>query len=149
MQALASLAGEAKDELKSLEQFKIGEMKFPETKIGQAMETKIGESVTAAQNWFAQRVEQLGGGQPELSEPAATGSAAAGGGAEDSVAAADQTVGECAEVEEVSRRCCTQWVQEVFCRIATQHAISTMVLKMNTVIECEDARFIRAMDPES
>jgi len=39
------------DMMKSLTDFKIGEMKFPET--------KIGETVTKAEDWLAKKVEQL------------------------------------------------------------------------------------------
>ena len=44
-------AGQTVDALKSLTDFQIGEMKFPET--------KIGETVTKAEDWLAKKVEQL------------------------------------------------------------------------------------------
>lgn len=45
-------AGETVDKLKSLTDFQIGEMKFPET--------KIGESVVKAEDWLAKEVESIG-----------------------------------------------------------------------------------------
>jgi carbonic anhydrase len=44
-------AGQTVDQLKSLSDFNIGEMKFPET--------KIGETVTKAEDWVAQNVQKL------------------------------------------------------------------------------------------
>jgi carbonic anhydrase len=44
-------AGETVDKLKPLMDFNIGEMKFPET--------KIGETVTKATDWLSQKVESL------------------------------------------------------------------------------------------
>jgi carbonic anhydrase len=44
-------AGQTVDALKNLTNFNIGEMKFPET--------KIGETVTNAQDWLAKKVQQL------------------------------------------------------------------------------------------
>jgi carbonic anhydrase len=44
-------AGQSVDKLKSLTDFNIGEMKFPET--------KIGETVTNAENWLAEKVHKL------------------------------------------------------------------------------------------
>jgi carbonic anhydrase len=44
-------AGQTVDKLKSLSDFNIGEMKFPET--------KIGETVTNAENWLSQKVQKL------------------------------------------------------------------------------------------
>jgi carbonic anhydrase len=44
-------AGETVDKLKSLQDFNIGEMKFPET--------KIGETVTKATDWLAQKVDDF------------------------------------------------------------------------------------------
>ena len=44
-------AGETVDKLKSLTDFNIGEMKFPET--------KIGETVTKATDWLSQKVGSL------------------------------------------------------------------------------------------
>lgn len=44
-------AGQTVDKLKSLSEFNIGEMKFPET--------KIGETVTSAENWLSQKVHKL------------------------------------------------------------------------------------------
>jgi len=46
-------AGHTVDALKSLVDFQIGEMKFPET--------KIGETVTKAVDWLSQKAPQLGG----------------------------------------------------------------------------------------
>jgi carbonic anhydrase len=45
-------AGQTVDALKSLAEFKIGEMKFPEG--------KIGETVTRAEDWLAQKVPPMG-----------------------------------------------------------------------------------------
>ena len=56
-------AGETVDKLKTLADFNIGEMKFPET--------KIGETVTKATDWFAHRVEELKV-QPESAPPTET-----------------------------------------------------------------------------
>ncbi|MSU59788.1 MAG: hypothetical protein EXS35_16740 [Pedosphaera sp.] len=44
-------AGQTVDKLKSFSDFKIGDMKFPET--------KIGETVTKAEDWLARKVEAL------------------------------------------------------------------------------------------
>jgi carbonic anhydrase len=44
-------AGQTVDALKPLTDFNIGEMKFPET--------KIGEVVTKAENWIEQKIEEL------------------------------------------------------------------------------------------
>jgi len=44
-------AGETVDKLKSLSDFNSGEMKFPET--------KIGETVTKAEDWFSKKLEML------------------------------------------------------------------------------------------
>ena len=44
-------AGETVDKLKSLSDFNIGEMKFPET--------KIGETVTKAHDWLSQKLDSL------------------------------------------------------------------------------------------
>lgn len=44
-------AGETVDKLKTLTDFNIGEMKFPET--------KIGETVTKAEDWLARKVESF------------------------------------------------------------------------------------------
>ncbi|MBP9899866.1 MAG: carbonic anhydrase [Verrucomicrobiota bacterium] len=44
-------AGETVDKLKTLTDFNMGEMKFPET--------KIGETVTKAEDWLARKVEDL------------------------------------------------------------------------------------------
>jgi carbonic anhydrase len=44
-------AGQTVDALKSLTDFKIGEMKFPET--------KIGETVTTAEDWLSQKIGSL------------------------------------------------------------------------------------------
>jgi carbonic anhydrase len=45
-------AGQTVDALKSLANFQIGEMKFPET--------KIGETVTKVEDWLSQKIEKLG-----------------------------------------------------------------------------------------
>ena len=45
-------AGESVDQLKALTDFNIGEMKFPET--------KIGETVVKAEDWLAKKVEAIG-----------------------------------------------------------------------------------------
>src|SRR5215468_2681619 len=50
-------AGQTVDKLKSLTDFNIGEMKFPET--------KIGETVTRAEDWVAQKVQKLEMKPPE------------------------------------------------------------------------------------
>jgi carbonic anhydrase len=52
-------AGETVDKLKTLADFNIGEMKFPDT--------KIGETVTKATDWLSQKVEDL-----QVQPPAAT-----------------------------------------------------------------------------
>jgi carbonic anhydrase len=59
-------AGETVDKLKSLTDFQIGEMKFPET--------KIGEAVTSAADWLSQKVGELEARPPAGSEktPAST-----------------------------------------------------------------------------
>src|SRR2546427_1216372 len=49
-------AGHTVDALKSLTDFNIGEMKFPET--------KIGETVTKAEDWLSEKVHQLGAPAP-------------------------------------------------------------------------------------
>lgn len=59
-------AGETVDKLKSLTDFNIGEMKFPET--------KIGETVTKAHDWLSDKVESL---RMEPSEPRPSPSTAA------------------------------------------------------------------------
>jgi len=57
-------AGETVDKLKSLADFQIGDMKFPET--------KIGETVTQATDWLSQRIGEMGAKPPSAStaEPA-------------------------------------------------------------------------------
>lgn len=63
-------AGQTMDELKSLGDFNIGEMKFPET--------KIGETVTKAEDWLSKRIGELEvkpgdmPPMPPISGPAAT-----------------------------------------------------------------------------
>ena len=59
-------AGETVDKLQSLTDFNIGEMKFPET--------KIGETVTKAHDWLSDKVESL---RVEPSEPRPAPSTAA------------------------------------------------------------------------
>jgi carbonic anhydrase len=56
-------AGESVDALKSLTDFQIGEMKFPET--------KIGETVTKAQDWLKQKIQNLEVKPAEPSETSA------------------------------------------------------------------------------
>jgi len=51
-QEVVKSAGHTVDALKSLTDFKIGEMKFPET--------KIGEIVTRGENWLSEQVHQIG-----------------------------------------------------------------------------------------
>ena len=51
-------AGQTVDALKSLTNFEIGEMKFPET--------KIGEAVTKAEDWLTQKAEKL---EPTPAQP--------------------------------------------------------------------------------
>ncbi len=60
-------AGHAIDALKSLNDFDIGEMKFPET--------KIGELVTQGENWVSQKVHSL-----EVPMPGADGASKANPG---------------------------------------------------------------------
>src|SRR2546430_261037 len=50
-QEVAKSAGQTVDALKSLADFKIGEMKFPET--------KIGETVTRGVNWLSEKTHQM------------------------------------------------------------------------------------------
>ena len=59
-------AGQTVDALKALTDFNIGEMKFPET--------KIGETVTKAEDWLAEKVEklQINPSGPAPERPAAT-----------------------------------------------------------------------------
>lgn len=59
LQDFAKSAGESVDKLKSLTDFQIGEMKFPET--------KIGEVVTKAEDWLAKKVESV---QTQLAQQA-------------------------------------------------------------------------------
>jgi carbonic anhydrase len=54
----AGLAGEELDAMKNFAEFKIGEMKFPET--------KIGELATEGKDWLAREVQQLQGGVPSV-----------------------------------------------------------------------------------
>ena len=54
-------AGETVDKLKSLADFKIGEMKFPET--------RIGETVTQTAGWLTQKIGELETKPPEASAP--------------------------------------------------------------------------------
>src|SRR6267378_739936 len=56
-------AGQTVDKLKSLSDFNIGEMKFPDT--------KIGETVTRAEDWVAQKVQKLEMKPAAAPEPAA------------------------------------------------------------------------------
>jgi carbonic anhydrase len=61
-------AGQTVDKLKSLSDFNIGEMKFPET--------KIGETVTNAENWLSQKVHTLEMRPAEIAQEAAEKAAA-------------------------------------------------------------------------
>lgn len=61
-------AGETVDKLKSLTDFKFGEMKFPET--------KIGETVTKAEDWLSQKIGALEIKPAEKPEEAAPSTAA-------------------------------------------------------------------------
>ena len=63
-------AGETIDKLKTLTDFQIGEMKFPET--------KIGEAVTKAEDWLAQKVEALQAKPAEPGSPPSTAASIAG-----------------------------------------------------------------------
>ena len=66
-QEVAKSAGHTVDALKSLTDFNIGEMKFPET--------KIGEIVTRGENWLSEQMHQLGTQSPPVPaepKPAAT-----------------------------------------------------------------------------
>lgn len=56
-------AGQTVDMMKSLTDFQIGEMKFPET--------KIGEAVTKAEDWLAKKVEQAQIKPPPAETPSA------------------------------------------------------------------------------
>jgi len=56
-------AGQTVDALKSLTDFKIGEMKFPET--------KIGETVTKAEEWLSGKVQQMEIKPAQAATPAA------------------------------------------------------------------------------
>jgi carbonic anhydrase len=51
VQSLAALAGHELDAMKNLAEFKIGEMKFPET--------KIGELATEGKNWLTQEIQSI------------------------------------------------------------------------------------------
>ena len=72
-------AGETVDALKTLTDFKIGEMKFPET--------KIGETVAQAEDWLAQKIGGL-----EVKSPPAGGSAPATGFIPSAMNVAEQVV---------------------------------------------------------
>lgn len=58
---ISGIAEESLDALKSFAAFKIGEMKFPET--------KIGEIATEAKDWLARQVEQAKPGQAPAPKP--------------------------------------------------------------------------------
>ena len=60
-QEVVKSAGHTVDALKSLTDFKIGEMKFPDT--------KIGEIVTHGENWLSEQIHQLGA-HPAATPPA-------------------------------------------------------------------------------
>ena len=68
-QEVVRSAGQTVDALRSLTDFKMGEMKFPET--------KIGEIVTRGEDWLSQQVHKVGGqtaqttaeGSPPVPEP--------------------------------------------------------------------------------
>jgi len=57
-------AGHSVDAFKSLTDFDIGEMKFPQT--------KIGETVTKAEDWLSQKVHQLETTRPEIGQSTKT-----------------------------------------------------------------------------
>src|SRR5437899_2237629 len=57
-QEVAKSAGQTVDALKSLAEFKIGEMKFPET--------KIGEIVTQGANWLSEKSHPIGAQPPTI-----------------------------------------------------------------------------------
>lgn len=61
-------AGETVDKLKSLTDFNIGEMKFPET--------RIGETVTKAEDWLSKKIEALEVKPAETAEAAPPSTAA-------------------------------------------------------------------------
>ncbi len=62
-QEVVKSAGQTVDALKSLTDFNIGEMKFPET--------KIGEIVTRGEDWLSEKVQQIGTQAPQrTAEPA-------------------------------------------------------------------------------
>jgi carbonic anhydrase len=61
VQEVAKSAGQTFDALKSLVEFQMGEMKFPET--------KIGETVTHAENWVAQHLQELAAKPAEVPPP--------------------------------------------------------------------------------
>src|SRR5438552_2268240 len=64
-QEVAKSAGHTVDALRSLADFKIGEMKFPET--------KIGESITHAEDWLSEKAHQMENMTPEApSKPEAS-----------------------------------------------------------------------------
>ena len=63
-------AGETIDKLKTLTDFQVGEMKFPET--------KIGEAVTRAEDWLSQKVEALQTKPAEPGPPPSTAASIAG-----------------------------------------------------------------------
>jgi carbonic anhydrase len=63
IQSLAALAGHELDAMKNLAEFKIGEMKFPET--------KIGELATEGKNWLTQEIKSIEVKPPEGSKPPA------------------------------------------------------------------------------
>ena len=66
-QEVVKSAGHTVDALKSLTDFNIGEMKFPET--------KIGEIVTRGENWLSEQMHQIGAHSPPVPaepKPAAT-----------------------------------------------------------------------------
>ncbi len=58
----AALAGQGLDALKNFAEFKIGEMKFPDA--------KIGELATEGKNWLSQEMQQFEGKPVEPVEPA-------------------------------------------------------------------------------
>lgn len=60
-------AGETVDKLQSLTDFNIGEMKFPET--------KIGEAVVRGEDWLAQKIGELRVPPPSEAQPAPAASA--------------------------------------------------------------------------
>ncbi len=69
IQDVVKSAGHTVDALKTLSDFKIGDMKFPET--------KIGEAVTKTEDWLSKTLDQLGSKLPAPKAPTPTAPAIA------------------------------------------------------------------------